>query len=117
MLRAQERAEQVPLHGAHEGLSADVREEGRRVDPGVGEHNIEAAEALYGVFADGRDGGLGGGVEFAGEDLARGVEGAELADVHGQVGRVVVAEVEGAGAVASEVVGSGAADAEGRVGA
>ena len=46
-----------------------------------------------------------------------GVEGLQFACVLGEVLRGEVAEVEGAGAIVGELVGGGAADAEGGVGA
>ena len=46
-----------------------------------------------------------------------GVEGLQFAGVHGEVVVAEVAEVDGAGAVVGELVGCGAADAEGGVGA
>ena len=50
-------------------------------------------------------------------DVDARVEGLEFPNVGGEVGAVVVADVEGAGAVVGELVGGGAADAEGGVGA
>jgi len=44
-------------------------------------------------------------------DVHAGVEGVELALVLREVGRGEVADVDGAGAVARELVGGGAADA------
>jgi hypothetical protein len=48
-------------------------------------------------------------------DVHGGVEGAEFAGVHGEVRGGEVAEVDCEGAVAGELVGGGAADAEGGV--
>lgn len=62
-----------------------------------------------------RDGGLGGGVELARVDVDGGVEGGEFALVRCEVRGGVVAEEEGARAVAGELVGACAADADGGV--
>jgi hypothetical protein len=48
-------------------------------------------------------------------DFGAGVEGCELALMQGEVGRGVVAEVDGGCTVASELMGCGAANADGRV--
>ena len=65
---------------------------------------------VYGVGADGFNGALISGVEFAGYDSAGGVKSAELADMCVQVGGAIVAEVEGCSAVGGEVVSGCAAD-------
>jgi hypothetical protein len=60
-------------------------------------------------------GGFVRGVEGAGVDGDAGVEGGEFARVQGEVGGGEVAEVDYAGAVACELVGGGATDADGGV--
>jgi hypothetical protein len=65
---------------------------------------------------DGLDGGFVAGVELAGVYVDGGVEGVQLPFVGLEVGGLVVADVDGAGAVAGELVDRGAADADGGVG-
>jgi hypothetical protein len=84
-------------------------------DPGIGEEYIQSTIFLDSFVDDGLYGGFVGGVELPGVDVDGGVEGAEFVGVGGEVGVVVVAEVDGAGAVAGELVGGGAADAGGGV--
>jgi len=117
VLDAHEDAEQVHPHIRHEGLRAGIFEVARRRDAGIGEHDVEAAVAGDGVFADGLHGGLGGGIEGVGVDVDGGEEGVEFAGVGGEVGVGEVAEVDCVGGVGGEDVGGGSTDAEGGVGA
>lgn len=110
--------ERVHPQDLHEILGRHVGEQGVGArDAGVGEDDVQAAVAAQGVVDDGLDGGLVGGVEAAGVDGAGRVAGAHVALVAGEEGVVKVADVDGAGAVLGVLVGGGAADAQGRVGA
>lgn len=86
-------------------------------DAGVGEEDVEAAVGRNGFVDDRFHGGFVRRVESAGMDVDGWVEGIEFFAVRIEELGVEVADVDCEGAVAGELVGAGAADAEGRVGA
>jgi len=114
----QEDGENIRVQGLFERVHVDVGEVLVRPDgAGVGEENVQPLVGGERVPDDGFYGGLVGGVEDAGVCCNGGVEGGEFAGVGGEVGGVEVAEVDGEGEVGGELVGGGAADAEGGGGA
>lgn len=110
--------ERVGLEHRHEVVGADIGEDdvGPR-DARVGEEDIEAAIAAHGVVNDGLDRGLVSGIEAARMDLDARKGGRDVARVRLEVRAVVVTQVQRPGAALSELVGRGAPDAQGRVGA
>ncbi|RBQ68019.1 hypothetical protein VDGD_21617 [Verticillium dahliae] len=108
----------VGAHHLHKVRLGDVGEQGHGPDDaGVGEEDVEAAVGRDGVRDDVPDGLLLSGVEAAHVDLDGRVRSPDLGGVGVEVRAVKVAEVQGARAVLGKLVGGGAADAEGRVGA
>lgn len=80
-------------------------------DARVGEEDVEPPVGGDGFLHDGGHGGFVGGIKGTRVDIDAGVESSELALVLREVGRGEVADVDGAGAVARELVGGGPANA------
>ena len=110
--------EDVGSHDLHEVVDLDISEDFVRADdPGVSEHDVETAVLSDCFVDDGAYGGLVAGVELACVDVDGGVEGGELGLVGGEVHGGEVAHVDCARSIVGILVGGGAADADGGVGA
>ena len=110
--------ERVDPHRLHELVGVDLGEDGHGPDDaGVGKEDVEAAVAGQGVADHLLDGGLVGGVELARVHVYGGPGGRDVGLVGGQVGIIVVTDVDGPCPVLGELVGGSAADAQDRVGA
>lgn len=101
----EEDGEGVYFHDVHESLAIFFPEDFAAGYPGVGEEDVETAVCFEGFGDDFLHGWLVGGVEGARVDGDGGVQGGELALVQVEVRRGEVAEVEGAGTMAGELVG------------
>lgn len=86
-------------------------------DAGVGEEYIQSPVLGHCFIDHLLHGPLVRGVELPRMDLDGRVQGVEFLGMGGQVLGVEIADVDCEGAVAGELVGAGAADAEGGVGA
>lgn len=118
VLDGHEHAQHVGPQRPHEFLPAHVPEVPVRPRHArVGEEHVQPSVPVESFVYDGFHGRFVAGVEAARVDVDGRVEGLQLAGVGGEVGVVEVADVEGAGAVVGVLVGGGAADAEGGVGA
>ena len=108
----------VDLQGPHQLVAADVGEDARRSDDGgVGEEDVQAAVSLQGIVDDRLHLAIIGSIELARVDVDGRVERLDLPLVRLQMLVVVVTEVDGSGAIQSELMGGGSTDAQRRVGA
>jgi hypothetical protein len=89
----------------------------RACDAGVGEEDVEAAVPLDGVVDHLLDRLLVGRVKLPRVDVHLGPQSVDLALVRLEVGAIVVADVDGLGAVLGELQSGCAADSEDGVGA
>lgn len=102
----------------HEILFRHVRKQHWETrDARVGEEDVEAPVAPQRVVHNLLDGGLVGGVELPGVNLAARVQRRDLPLVVAQVFVVKVADVHSPGAVLGKLVRRGSPYSEGRVGA
>jgi hypothetical protein len=115
VFRGEEDGKSVRFHDIHETCAVFFPEDFTAADACIGEEDIEARVCVHGFLDNGLYGGFVRGVEGAGVDGDAGVEGGEFARVQGEVSGGEVAEIDCAGAVACELVGGGAADANGGV--
>lgn len=103
-------------HRIHKLVPINLRKQlGLPHNPGIREENVQPAVLGNRIVDNGRHGLLIRGVELPHVHVHARVERLHLALVRGQVGVVVVADVDCLGAVVGELVGAGAADAVGRV--
>lgn len=110
--------ERVGPEDRHELVVGKVRKDDIAArHAGIGKEDVEAAVAAQRVVHDGLDLSVVGGVEAASMDVDGGKGGLELAAVRLEVAVVKVAEVESPRTTLGKLVGGGAADAQGRVGA
>jgi hypothetical protein len=115
VLCGQEDGQRVHAQHVHEARCVLVPEHLCGADARVREEDVEPAVGGDCVCDDGGDRGLVCGVEDADVDFGGGVQGGEFALVRREVVRGEVADVYGFCGGAGELVGGGAADADGGV--
>lgn len=115
VLGREKHAQCIRTQNIHEAIAIFLPEYFSGTYTCVREEDVELSVCVNGFLHDGRDGGLGGGVEDACVDGHVGVQGGEFARVQVEVRGGEVADVDCARAVAGELVGGCAADADGRV--
>jgi len=110
--------ESIRPHDRHEILRTTLQHPlSRETNPRIREKHIQPPIQLQTLVHDGLDVGLAPGVHASALHFDARVQGGDFAFVRVEVRGAEVAEEDGVGAVAGELVGGGAADAEGAVGA